>query len=84
MNATELISLLSEQGSEDLSSSLQWISPIPENINELVQKITMALQIVKFSQSRCAEEAGGKSTTLHSDALTRLKSEIENIVNNNK
>ena len=84
MNSTEILQLLSAKGSEYLSSSLQWISPIPENTTDLMQKITMALQIVKFSQSRCAEEAGGKSTTQHSDALTRLKSELENIVNKNK
>jgi len=81
VNSAELIRALSKNGAEDLSSSLQWIKPIPEDVTALIEKIDMALKIVKFSQSRCAEEAGVKSSNDHLDSLTRLKSEIESILN---
>jgi len=81
MNSTELIRALSKKGTEDLSSSLQWIKPIPENVTALIEKIDMALKIVKFSQSRCAEKPGVKTSNEHIDSLTRLKSEIESILN---
>ena len=82
MNSAELIRALSKNGAEDLSSSLQWIKPIPEDITALIEKIDMALKIVKFSQSRCAEESGVKTSNDHIDSLARLKAEIESILNN--
>jgi len=80
MNSTELIKALSKTGTEDLSSSLQWIKPIPEDVKALIEKIDMALNIVKFSQSRCDEDSGVKTSNDHLGSLTRLKSEIESIL----
>jgi hypothetical protein len=80
MHSEELISLLSNSGTEDLSSSLQWLEPIPENTDLLMEKIDMALNIVKFSQSRRAEEVGLKASNNHLDALIRLKTEIKSII----
>lgn len=79
MHSDELIKLLSDSGSKDLSSSLQWINPIPEDASALLEKIDMALNIVKFSQSRRTEE-GKKGSTHHLDSLIRLKSEISRIL----
>jgi len=84
MNSTELIRALSKNGAEDLSSSLQWIKPIPEDVTALIEKINMALKIVKFSQSRCAEETRVMTSNDHLDSLKRLKSEIESILNKTK
>jgi hypothetical protein len=82
MQSSQLIHALSTEGAHNLSVSLQWINPIPEDAVELVKKINIALSIVKFSQSRCEEE-GGKSSTNHLDSLTDLKSEIDAILNQN-
>ncbi|MFT6208828.1 MAG: hypothetical protein ACJA0T_002752 [Colwellia sp.] len=80
MNACELIKLLSKKGTEDLSTSLQWIKPIPEEGTALVEKIDMALNIVKFSQSRQAEYGGVKSANNHLDSLIRLSAELKSIL----
>jgi hypothetical protein len=80
MNASELIKLLSKKGTEDLSTSLQWIKPIPEEGTALVEKIDMALNIVKFSQSRQAEYGGIKSSNNHLDSLIRLSAELKSIL----
>lgn len=79
MHSDELIKLLSDSGSKDLLSSLQWINPIPEDASALVEKIDMALSIVKFSQSRRAEE-GEETSTNHLESLIRLKLEISSIL----
>ncbi|MCJ8294652.1 MAG: hypothetical protein MJK15_09620 [Colwellia sp.] len=80
MYSAELIKSLSKNGTEDLSSSLQWISPIPEDAHALVEKIDMALKMVKFSQSRQAEDGGVKSSSNHLDSLIRLRSELKSIL----
>ena len=80
MHSAELIKSLSKNGTEDLSSSLQWISPIPEDASALVEKIEMALNIVKFSQSRQAEDGGVKSSSNHLESLIRLRSELKSIL----
>lgn len=79
MHSDELIKLLSDSGSKDLASSLQWINPIPADGSALLEKIDMALSIVKFSQSRRAEE-GKETSTNHLDSLIRLRSEINGIL----
>lgn len=83
MHSSELIKLLSKNGTEDLSSSSQWINPIPEDASALVAKIELALNIVKFSKSRQAEEGGVKSSSDHLDALIRLRSELKSILDKN-
>lgn len=80
MQSTELISSLSKQGADDLASSSQWINPIPDDGFALIEKIDMALNIVKFSQSRRSEE-GEKSSNDHLNSLIRLKAEIQSILN---
>ena len=82
MHSDELIKSLSKSGSEDLSSSLQWINPIPDDAFALIEKIDMALNIVKFSQSRKAEEMGKKSSSNHLDSLIRLRAEIKSLIDN--
>ncbi|MBA6390945.1 hypothetical protein H4J38_09185 [Colwellia sp. BRX10-3] len=82
MHSDELIKSLSKNGTEDLSSSLQWINPIPDDAFALIEKIDMALNIVKFSQSRQAEEMCKKSTSNHLDSLIRLRAEIKSILDN--
>jgi hypothetical protein len=82
MQSDELIKSLSKSGTEDLSSSLQWINPIPDNALALIEKIDMALNIVKFSQSRQAEEMGKKSSNNHLDSLIRLRAEIKSFMDN--
>jgi hypothetical protein len=82
MQSDELIKSLSKSGTEDLSSSLQWINPIPDDAFTLVEKIDMALKIVKFSQSRQAEEKGKKSSSNHLDSLIRLRAEVKSIIDN--
>jgi len=82
MHSDELIKLLSKSGTEDLSSSLQWINPIPDDVFALLKKIDMALNIVKFSQSRQAEEIGRKSSDNHLDSLIRLRAEIKSLIDN--
>jgi hypothetical protein len=79
MHSDELIKSLSDNGSKDLSASAQWINPIPDDAYALIEKIDMALNIVKFSQSRRSEE-GEKVSNNHLDSLIRLKSEISNII----
>lgn len=79
MHSDELIKLLSNNGQKDLSSSLQWINPIPKNAYDLLAKIDMAVKIVNFSQVRRAEESDDISTN-HFDSLKRLKSEVNNIM----
>ena len=78
MHSNELIELLSDDGKKDLSSSLQWINPIPKDATALIEKIEMALKIVNFSQSRRAEESDDISNN-HLDALIRLKAEVKSI-----
>ncbi|WP_426357798.1 hypothetical protein ACPUVO_15260 [Pseudocolwellia sp. HL-MZ19] len=80
MKSDELITLLSKSGAEDLTSSLQWINPLPDDATELLKKINIALSIVQFSQSRRAEEKGSTSSNTHFDALTRLKAEAQSIL----
>ncbi|MGJ8694484.1 MAG: hypothetical protein ACSHW0_18605 [Thalassotalea sp.] len=80
MKSAELIKSLSEQGTEDLYASSQWINPIPDDAFALIEKIEMAARIVQFSQSRRDEDSGKKSPTQHLDALIRLKSEIKTIL----
>jgi|TARA_B110000091_G_C13476945_1_gene334496 hypothetical protein len=82
MHSDELIKSLSKSGTKDLASSLQWINPIPEDVFALIEKIDMALNIVKFSQSRQAEEAGKKSSDNHLDSLIRLRAEIRSLIDN--
>lgn len=79
MNSNDLIKLLSDSATEDLASSSQWINPIPEDGFALKDKIDMALKIVKFSQSRRAEE-GKISSNEHLEALERLKAEVTKIL----
>jgi hypothetical protein len=73
------MTFLSDNGSKDLSASAQWINPIPDDAYALIEKIDMALNIVKFSQLRCSEE-GEKVSNNHLDSLIRLRSEISNIL----
>lgn len=80
MRSEDLIKSLSKIGAEDLASSSQWINPIPDDGYALKDKIEMALNIVKFSQSRRAEEGGEVSSTHHLDSLIRLKTEVNNIL----
>ena len=80
MHSTTLINALSKSGADDLSSSLQWINPIPEDASALINKIDMALNIVKFSQSRQAEDGGVKSSSNHLNALIRLRTELNAIL----
>jgi len=82
MHSSELIKALSKNGAEDLSSSLQWINPIPEDASALINKIDMALNIVKFSQSRQTEDGGVKPSSHHLDSLIRLKNELKSILDN--
>ncbi|MBA6262138.1 hypothetical protein [Colwellia sp. Bg11-12] len=82
MHSDELIKSLSKSGTEDLSSSLQWINPIPDDAFALIEKIDMALNIVKFSHSRQAEEMGKKSSSNHLDSLIRLRAEIKSLIDN--
>ena len=80
MHSTELIKFLSQRGAEDLSSSVQWLNPIPEDASALLNKVDMALSIVKFSQFRQAEDGGVKSSSNHLDSLIRLKAEFKSIL----
>ena len=80
MHSDELIKSLSENGNKDLESSLQWINPIPEDASALIEKIDMALNIVRFSKSRRTEE-GEETSNNHLDSLIRLKAEISSILN---
>ncbi|AWB57741.1 hypothetical protein [Colwellia sp. Arc7-D] len=80
MHSDELIKSLSDNGNKDLESSLQWINPIPEDASALIEKIDMALNIVKFSKSRRTEE-GEETSNNHLDSLIRLKAEISSILN---
>lgn len=82
MHSSELIKALSKSGAEDLSSSLQWINPIPEDASALINKIDMALNIVKFSQSRQTEDGSVKQSSHHLDSLIRLKTELKSILDN--
>jgi hypothetical protein len=79
MHSDELIKSLSDNGSKDLLASAQWIKPIPDNAYALIEKIDMALNIVKFAQSRRSEK-GAEVSNHHLDSLIRLKSEISNIL----
>ena len=80
MHSDELIKSLSDNGNKDLESSLQWINPIPEDASALIDKIDMALNIVRFSKSRRTEE-GEETSNNHLDSLIRLKAEISSILN---
>jgi hypothetical protein len=80
MHSDELIKSLSDNGNKDLESSLQWINPIPEDASALIEKIDMALNIVRFSKSRRTEE-GEETSNNHLDSLIRLKAEISSILN---
>ncbi|MBA6417944.1 hypothetical protein H4J50_18300 [Colwellia sp. 6M3] len=80
MHSDELIKSLSDNGNKDLESSLQWINPIPKDASALIEKIDMALNIVRFSKSRRTEE-GEETSNNHLDSLIRLKAEISSILN---
>jgi hypothetical protein len=80
MHSDELIKSLSDNGNKDLESSLQWINPIPDDATALIEKIDMALNIVRFSKSRRTEE-GEETSNNHLDSLIRLKAEISSILN---
>lgn len=80
MHSDELIKSLSDNGNKDLESSLQWINPIPDDASALIEKIDMALNIVRFSKSRRTEE-GEETSNNHLDSLIRLKAEISSILN---
>lgn len=80
MQSNEVINLLSQKGRDDLKASSQWINPIPDDALALMTKIDNAVSIVKFSQSRRAEE-GAKAESHHYECLIRLRDEIKIILN---
>lgn len=83
MTPEQLINSLSEQGQKDLIAAGQWINPIPADIKTLLEKITIALQMVRYSQNRQGAKAANSSANEHLYALMRLKTEIESLTMNN-
>jgi hypothetical protein len=81
MNSIKLIRALSETGANDLSAALAWVNPIPAQGLLLSQKITEALQIVGFAQNRQGKPGKTQVADDNIQLLTRLKSEIDSILN---
>ena len=82
MNSVELIRKLSDQGAEDLSQALSWINPIPTSAEDIIEKIDIASKRLQYAQARQGSSEQD-DTTRQRAILSRLKTEIKNILGSN-
>ncbi len=80
MTTQQLISALSAQGKADLAAAAQWLNPLPDDVKALMEKLTMSLQIVKYSQNRQGAQVQNSTANEHLAALVRLKAEIDSLL----
>lgn len=78
MNSIEVIRKLSNEGANNFINVLSWINPIPENGNDIIEKIDFALKRSHYAEDR---QGSMESTEKEQLILMSLKKEIQNVLN---